>query len=109
MANYDYEMINNPDIVNKILKLDMEWISCLARNPAKKKFFMLDLDDKSKLGQLRNLVVDYSAIPIEFEIETKNGYHLLFEPCDTSKLIEDIKSLNIDCELKRDDMLCIGY
>lgn len=109
MAKWDFELIHNPEVQKKILKIDAEWISCLAKNPAKKKWFMLDLDDKNKLGQLKNLVEDYHDIPIISAFETKNGYHILFKPCDTRKLMEDIKSIEIDCELKRDDLLCIGY
>ncbi|NCD07432.1 MAG: hypothetical protein EOL97_15070 [Spirochaetia bacterium] len=108
-ANWDNEIINNPNIANKILKVDDEWISCLARNPAKKKWFMLDLDDKKKMGQLKNLVEDYHNIHILGEFETQNGYHILFQPCDTRKLMEDINALEINCELKKDDLLCIGY
>jgi rubredoxin len=108
IAIYDMEMINNPAIINKILKLDEEWISCLARSPAKKKYFMLDLDDKKQLCLVESSLKTFN-IKVEYLFETKNGHHLLFKPCDTRLLMEAIKVNKIDCELKRDDLLCIGY
>lgn len=111
MATYDYELLHNTEINKKILKLDMEWISCLARNSAKKKFFMLDLDDRLKLSDITNLMRKYLNItPNLWEsYGTRNGYHILFKPCDTRELMENIKNCGIDCELKRDELLCIGY
>lgn len=108
MANWDYEIYNNPDIINKILKISEEWCSCLARNAAKKKYFMLDLDDKKQLEDI-NILMHVHNIKIEKNFETQNGYHILFTPCDTRNLMKDIESSDIDCELKRDDLLCIGY
>lgn len=114
IANWDYEIIHNPDIVNKILKVDDEWISCLARNPAKKKYFMLDVDFKCKdREELIEYYMKDCDIEIEHKFETQNGWHILFEPCDTRYLLEHFNievNYNFDdIELKRDELLCIGY
>lgn len=108
MAEWDYNLMNNPNIYNKILNVDREWCSCLARSPCKKTYFMLDLDDKDSKYALMLLLGHYQ-IKKTWSIETQNGHHILFKPCDTRKLMEEIKNAGIDCELKRDDLLCIGY
>jgi len=107
MANWDYEISNDPNIMTKIVNVDKEWISCLARNPCKKDYFMLDLDEKDKLPE----VLESMSPMMMFQkaIETQNGYHILFKPCDTRDFEERIKVKGIDCEVKKDDLLCIGY
>lgn len=108
MANWDYEISNDPNIMTKIVNVDKEWISCLARNPCKKDYFMLDLDEKEN-DEVVLCMLTNRNIQANFKIETQNGYHILFKPCDTRELIDDIKNNGIDCEVKKDDLLCIGY
>lgn len=112
MSQWDYDIHKQQEqTIERISKIDNEWISSLQKSPANKNYYMLDLDDKSKLIQVLSLIPLHTSITsCEVEqFETKNGYHLLFEPCDTRELMQDINELKIDCELKRDDLLCIGY
>ena len=71
---------------------------------------MIDLDDKSKLKEVTEIFENTTKSKILHKFETKNGFHLLFKPCDTREFIENAINKNkIDCELKKDDLLCVGY
>lgn len=111
-ADWDEAISKSPEALiettEKIKRIDCRFISCLQKSPMKKKYFMLDLDDKSKLQEVI-LLMDEHLEDGGIFFETKNGWHILFTPCDTGVLMEEIMSKDIDCELKRDDLLCIGY
>jgi len=107
--DYDLTTEDGKDIaINKIKKIDDQYISCLAKSPTKKNYFMLDADEKGRLIDIGNIFTNLDR-QIEYIFETKNGYHILFKPCDTRLLMENIDKDSIDCELKKDDLLCIGY
>lgn len=110
-SNWDYDLLTEggKDVaMGKIKKIGDIDISCLAKSPEVKNYFMLDLDDKEESSNILLLMIK-SLIKTEGIFETKNGYHILFKPCDTRNLMGDIKKAGIDCELKKDDLLCIGY
>jgi len=112
-VNWDDDLTKSGEIVSqtieKLKRIDLRFISSLQKSALKKSFYMIDLDDKTKLNKILDIFEKTTSSKILFNFETKNGFHLLFKPCDTRNFLEEINNLKIDCEIKKDDLLCLGY
>lgn len=74
--------------------VDRLWRSCILQNENKaEKKLLLDLDDKQKYNEIKNILT-INNIDIVEEKETVNGYHIVINKCDT-RLFKDIKDLTI--------------
>lgn len=116
-TTWDYELTKCDIPLNRIKNIHNEWISCLQKSCLKKKYFMLDVDTKDiyEIGIIYNAFWNTTNLLPSAEkdsdditiFHTQNGSHWLFPVCDTRALLKELE--NIDCELKRDALLCIGY
>jgi len=104
----------------KIKNIESEWFSCLHKAESKKTYYLIDLDDKSKIKEVEdffnninkyqkkyNMVYreDISKNEIKLKQETVNGYHLLINPFNVWLFMRFIKDNKIDAEVKKNELL----
>lgn len=99
---------NTEELQNRLRKVPKLFFSCLAKCPAQKKYFMLDIDCESQLDDVIKIMIEFKIFWDGVFI-TKNGYHILFACGDCRELMEKIKNKYLNVELKRDSLLCIAW
>jgi len=108
LVEWEFTAINskNPSqYLMHLKKLDREFISCLQKPEARSRkwHFLIDVDDLSKLDEVRNQI-KMLGLDVCEESKTKNGVHILVRPFNLQlwKPIENV-------EIKRDGLFHIYH
>ena len=71
------------------------------------KRFLLDLDNtnQDKANNIHAYLRDITTV--HFVRETVNGYHIVFDACDTRGLMEYCKQISAPVDLQKDSMVFV--
>ena len=113
-VEWDYHLINgDQDSIRAIKKLDREWQTCLQLETSKSQcnYFLIDIDSKeiNCINNIKNILKSITQNKIEYENETRNGYHLLVKPFDSREFIEYVCAQKYPVELLKDRLIQIYH